>query len=173
MPAPPYPTGAEGVRSSSDCLSQHVSGPHPGTAALMAGVAPTWAQPAPAPGSHPFKVQVSLSDRHGPAPIARFAMDPDTIGLLERYDPGILAMTDLLRHQIDFTQHFMEGQKRLAKASGAERSRSGFKYTTLKATKEYIAARNPHHVMSLEEALKQVGREEDCNFFWKDDAAYT
>ena len=100
-------------------------------------------------------------------------MDPDTIGLLERYDPGILAMTDLLRHQIDFTQHFMEGQKRLAKASGAERSRSGFKYTTLKATKEYIAARNPHHVMSLEEALKQVGREEECNFFWKDDAAYT
>ena len=82
-------------------------------------------------------------------------------------------MTDLLRHQVDFTQHFIEGQRRLAKASCTEASQSGFKYTTLQDTKQYMSAQNPHAVMSLQEALEQVEREEDADFFWKDDAAYT
>ena len=181
LSAPAYPTHAEAAGTAAANLPRPggasngaaeqrptaaLPGPHVGTAAVMAGAAPAGSQPAPL---HPFHVQTTLADRVGPAPIARFAMDPDTIALLERYDPGVLAMTDLLRHQLDFTQHFMEGQRRLAKASCTEASQTGFKYTTLQDTKDEISRHKAvHPIMSLEEALAQVAREEDADHFWKD-----
>jgi hypothetical protein len=98
-------------------------------------------------------------------------MDPDTMAVLGRYDPTVLAMTDLLRHQVDFTQHFIEGQRQLAQGAGAEPSHSGYQYTTLEATKAFIAVHSKP-VMSLEEALAQVAREDDGEYFWQDDSAY-
>jgi hypothetical protein len=60
----------------------------------------------------------------------------------------------------------------LAQAAAAEASSSGFKYTTLEETKGYIAA-HAKPVMTMEAALAQVAREDDGDYFWKDEAAYT
>lgn len=104
--------------------------------------------------------EVSLSDRLGPMPIGRLAVDPDALEVLAQYDPSVLITTDLLRQQLNFTRTYVETSRRMTSLLVEPSRYNKSSYTTLKETQKYMKGHGSPPVISMEEAMRQVEAEE-------------
>ena len=110
--------------------------------------------------------RLTLAEAYPPfaarAPIAARVMDSDALQMLAAFDAPVLALTQVLRHELDYTRQvpascfgrrqvadmpmasrqFVRASRMLADMSHDARS-SRFRYTTLAETKAYMATHGP------------------------------
>ncbi|KAL5021085.1 hypothetical protein ScPMuIL_000240 [Solemya velum] len=94
-----------------------------------------------------------------PTPIATHVVGADALEAMTSYSPGMLALHDMMKQQLQLTREFVQAQQFMYHSlmSSVE---SKFQYTTLQDTKEYIR-KNKKRKLTFEEALKLVENEMD------------
>ena len=95
-----------------------------------------------------------------PSPIAATVVDQEALEAVTSYNPAMIALNDLLRHQIQLTRQYIDNSWRLYRAYAEPEAKGTHRYTTLKGTIKYMK-KNAPSVISYEEALRQVNDNAD------------